>query len=319
MNARALLARLDELVFLASADKAAKALARSRAPSLGRAAAERLAVAAQLAEHESTRGAAWPAMAAAVDLAERARAAFDAELAARAEPSSSSPSSSSSHAVDRARIDAVTAQLREASLDPASPAGPEPDELAREAAAVVRALLAPIEIRSSSLLRVIATLHVVLVASLVGIVSWGIAYLATAPFNVARGAPVHLKDGTVDAESVLVDGVIEENPKAASRYGFMAEAKIDLGGPFVVRRVIVYGRGDYQAAEFLPLVVEASEDGVHFDQLGRRDDLFTAYVPWSLRFAPRRYRYVRVRCVGFGRIALSEVEVFGRPARVTQR
>lgn len=312
MKLRALFARLDELVFLASADAKAKALSRSRAPALGRAAVDRLAVASQLEEHAATRGAAWSAMGAALELAERARAVFDAEQPRGAEPAA--PRS----VVDRARLDAVSARLAAAALDPDPLDDAASDALARDAAATVQALLEPIEIRSQALLRVIAVLRVVLLASLVGVVTWAIAYFSTAPFNVARGAPVILRDGTVDTASVLVDGVIEENPKATSRYGFMADALIDLGGPFVVRRVVVYGRGDYQAAEFLPLVVEASLDGVHYDQLGRRDDLFTAYVPWSLRFAPRRYRYVRVRCVGFGRIALSEVEVFGRKARVTQ-
>jgi hypothetical protein len=84
---------------------------------------------------------------------------------------------------------------------------------------------------------------------------------------------------------------------------------IDLGDVYAVDRVRVFNRGDGWFDDILPVVLDVSEDGVHFDMLVRRDEHFDI---WTIPLGGRRVRFVRLMKPDRGYIALNEVEVFAR-------
>lgn len=87
---------------------------------------------------------------------------------------------------------------------------------------------------------------------------------------------------------------------------------LDLGGPRVIARVQVYGRGDCCFDQSVPLALEVSDDGIEYRVLWTRRKPFTQYEPWI--FEPRdelRARFVRLRSKGKQPLVLSEVEVYG--------
>jgi hypothetical protein len=67
--------------------------------------------------------------------------------------------------------------------------------------------------------------------------------------------------------------------------------ELDLGKAKTIRRVEVTNRTDCCSERAVPLVVEASTDHVTWSPLGRRETDFTS---WTLTFAPRLARYVKL-------------------------
>lgn len=92
---------------------------------------------------------------------------------------------------------------------------------------------------------------------------------------------------------------------------------VDLRQPSLLREVVTTGRRDCcWNYESLPLVLELSADGEHFQEAARRSVPISDRDPWRVPLAAAPARYVRLRVASeAAAIALSEIEVFGEPAR----
>ncbi|HLK36044.1 MAG TPA: hypothetical protein VKU41_04780 [Polyangiaceae bacterium] len=140
---------------------------------------------------------------------------------------------------------------------------------------------------------------------------------AVSPKNVALGKPVHPSSLHVNPPDghELVDGEIGTSFGVHTRKEDNANVVIDLENDYVIATVKVHNRVDGWFDDCLPLVVETSEDGTHFDQLARREEHFDGDPPWVIEAHGRVGRYVRLRVARFGYVALSEVEIFGKKVK----
>ena len=77
----------------------------------------------------------------------------------------------------------------------------------------------------------------------------------------------------------------------------------------------MHNRVDGWFDDCLPLVVEVSRDGNKWDEVARRDRHFDANPPWVVEAGGRGARFVRLRVAHHGSLALSEVEVYGKPGQ----
>jgi hypothetical protein len=84
---------------------------------------------------------------------------------------------------------------------------------------------------------------------------------------------------------------------------------VDLKESHPIDHVVVYNRGDGWFDECLPLRVELSDDGEHFDVVGTQT---THFVSFTVAVNGRAARFVRVSKPDRGYIALNEIEVYGR-------
>jgi hypothetical protein len=137
------------------------------------------------------------------------------------------------------------------------------------------------------------------------------------PVDVALGKPVHASSrhaGGPDGRD-LVDGDVGTSYAVLTNTEDDPNVVIDLQGLFTLDRVVVYNRVDGWFDDSLPLVVECSTDGTRYDEVARREQHFDADPPWVVPARGRIARYVRLRVARRSYLALSEVEVFGRPQR----
>jgi hypothetical protein len=87
---------------------------------------------------------------------------------------------------------------------------------------------------------------------------------------------------------------------------------VDLGRKHDIKRVVAFGRGDCCFDQSIPLVVQVSDDGEHFKEIGERKLPFTHFKPWALELSkPVKARYVRFQARKMGFLVLSEVEIYG--------
>jgi hypothetical protein len=193
-----------------------------------------------------------------------------------------------------------------------------PDEIERTRWALDRACTAAskgVEVRSLVHLwglRWGRRLGVLLLVGYTGI-AWARATFG--PIDVALGKPVHAssrRPGTPDGHE-LVDGDVGTSFGIHTNTEDEPHIVIDLQGDFTVDKVVVYNRVDGWFDDSLPLVVEVSVDGVHYDEVGRREQHFDADPPWVLPAQGRVAHFVRLRVARHSYLTLSEVEVIGRP------
>jgi hypothetical protein len=190
-----------------------------------------------------------------------------------------------------------------------------PQDVARTRAALERAaaMLAG-RVEARSLINVRAT-RIGRLAALVVIGVYSIGAAAAAawlPRNVARDKPVHLSSSRRGDGKELVDGEIATVPGVYTNVEESPSATIDLGDVFAIDQIRVYNRIDHAFDDSLPLDVELSTDGLKFKPLARRDDHFSADPPWIVTVHHEPARFVRVRVLKRGYLALSEVEVYGK-------
>lgn len=179
-----------------------------------------------------------------------------------------------------------------------------------KARAACARLRAEIEPRSAPELRAARRLRVVLALALAAIVLGYWLRTITHPTNYALGANVSMSSqfpGTPNP-AALVNGEME-------RFGGHTAVQsdpwiqIDLGQERSIREIRLYNRGDDDAKDMPPLDLSVSSDGVSFQNVGRREVLFTQQEPWIQKTSATG-RYVRVSKSGQGYIALSEIEVY---------
>ena len=86
---------------------------------------------------------------------------------------------------------------------------------------------------------------------------------------------------------------------------------IDLGRPFAIRKIKVFGRGDGYYDQSIPLALEASDDGTNYQQFALRSETFSEYDPWVVEPSALVTRYLRLRTMRHSCLVLGEVEVNG--------
>lgn len=135
------------------------------------------------------------------------------------------------------------------------------------------------------------------------------------PINVALHKPVSQSS----VAAVPADGQDIVDGDTGSSFGVHTQLEdsphvvIDLLGTYFVDRIKVHNRVDGWFDDCLPLVVELSVDGRAYREVARRDTHFGGNSPWVITLHGGAARYVRLRVARRSYLALSEVEVFGRP------
>lgn len=160
-----------------------------------------------------------------------------------------------------------------------------------------------------------------------------VARAALGPSNLAR-------DGEVTASSVcsvtppppsfgsklgrVVDGVHFEGPGPGEEYGQTSFAvctevemhpwvQLDLHREHVLTRARIWGRSDCCWGDELPLALQVSSDGRHFESVAVTETPLTAASAWNISLGGRKARYVRLYNTSnvLRSITLSELEVDG--------
>jgi hypothetical protein len=135
---------------------------------------------------------------------------------------------------------------------------------------------------------------------------------ALGPMNRARGATVTMsshRDGKPDGGAVT-DGIVESVEVAETTEEESPWITLDLGRSVPIGSIRVYSRVDGARRDQLPLVVQLSEDGQSFRQIGRRDEMFTSELPWNVPMKESPTRYIRLTVPRKASLGLAEVEVF---------
>jgi hypothetical protein len=134
------------------------------------------------------------------------------------------------------------------------------------------------------------------------------------PENLARDKPAEASSSAFDTKPRgAVDGFRYGQLGFHSREEKQPWLRIDLGGMRSLRGVTAFGRADCCFNQSLPLVLELSRDGEHFEPVARRVTPFSQFEPWEAKlYPPPEARYVRLRSEKRGFLVLSEVEVYGR-------
>ncbi len=190
-----------------------------------------------------------------------------------------------------------------------------PEDAARTRMALDRAVgLLRGRVEARSLLDVRAT-RVGRRAALVVMALYGVGSLAAAiwlPKNVALDKPVHPSSSRRGDGHELVDGDLAIPPGVFTNVEESPSATIDLVDTYAIESVRVHNRLDEAFDDCLPLAVEISTDGVGYTQIGHRTDHFAADPPWVVPAKNLAARYVRIKVLKHGYLALSEVEVYGK-------
>jgi hypothetical protein len=153
------------------------------------------------------------------------------------------------------------------------------------------------------------------IAALGVVASYAVLSTAAAiwlPKNVALERPVHPSSTRHGDGHELVDGEVATVPGVLTNVEDSPSATIDLGEPYTLDKVRVYNRIDQAFDDSLPLAVEISLDGAAYKMLERRDAHFSADPPWVITAHHEPARYVRLKVLKHGYLALSEVEVYGK-------
>jgi hypothetical protein len=177
------------------------------------------------------------------------------------------------------------------------------------------------QIKRSRVVRFMTTL-VAIVAGIVAIVVWGAGRLLSSK-NIALGAPIQLSSrrpecpagsGPAGAPaSGLVDGSKSGAYDICTNFEVHPWAVVDLQSSRPLSKIKVFGRGDCCWGLYdIPAVLELSENGTDYTEIGRRTTAFSASDPWIVAPGGRNARYVRIRSdsAEARELVLNEIEVF---------
>lgn len=145
--------------------------------------------------------------------------------------------------------------------------------------------------------RFVAVVGIVLIVALLVL---GVRALTTGA-NLAAGKPMRTSSSWSGcASDPMCDGVLlfHTNPENEPWVEF------DLLAPTSIKRIELVNRADCCTDRTVPLVAEISLDHVHWTEVGRRVEEF---AQWTLKFAPRTTRYVRLRIARASTFHLKDV------------
>jgi hypothetical protein len=149
---------------------------------------------------------------------------------------------------------------------------------------------------------------------IIGYAVFAITRAVVLPKNIALGKPVHPSSRKLTPPDghELVDGDIGTSYGIHTNIEDSPNVVIDLQAKYWIDSVRVYNRVDGWYDDSLPLVVELSQDGTKWDEIGRREQHFDASPPWVVDGRGKPAWFVRVRVARKSYLAISEVEVFGK-------
>lgn len=150
----------------------------------------------------------------------------------------------------------------------------------------------------------------VVVAALLSAFAWK----ALAPTNLALDKPVSVSSHHPQSKAPpngLTDGSTSGPYGVHTRAENEAWVMVDLQGVYRIDRIKIFNRNDGYFDEGLPFALELSENGTDFIEVEQRTKPFSRWRPWIHEGDGKAARYVRVRKVGRGYVALGELEVYG--------
>jgi hypothetical protein len=130
--------------------------------------------------------------------------------------------------------------------------------------------------------------------------------------DIAFGKPVRVSSLAAGKPEALVDGDIGTSFAVATMKQDDAWVAVDLRAVHALTRIVVRNRVDGYFDNSLPLALETSTDGAHWDLVARRDTTFAAVPPWSVDLSHKPARFVRVRTLTQADLVLTEIEVYDR-------
>ncbi len=209
----------------------------------------------------------------------------------------------------RARVEAHLGDADPLAVDALPPAHAERlrDALDR----VVGKLLSGVDARSVVELRALRYGRVAALVLVPLLLLGGWARAALLPRNIALGKPVYTSPLRFNPPnpSQVTDGRTRGTYNVHTVRQAHPFVTVDLERSYHVDRVRVYNRGDGWFDDMVPLTLQVSEDGTHFQDAAKRTEGFHV---WTADLGGREARYVRVT-KDQGYIALMEIEVYGRP------
>ena len=177
------------------------------------------------------------------------------------------------------------------------------------------------QIKLSRVLR-LGGISVAVAAGLGALVVWGAGKVLGGK-NIALGAQVQTSSRRPDCPpgagpagappSALVDGSKSGAYETCTNFEVHPWVIVDLQKSHPLTKIKIYGRGDCCWGIYdLPAVLELSEDGTVYTEVGRRTTAFSASDPWTVSTGGRPARYVKIRSdSGEAReFVLNEIEVF---------
>jgi hypothetical protein len=236
-----------------------------------------------------------------------------AELRALPSPLPLPESTPGERARAEAFVEAAAARRGEPGLVSAGHVAPEQAAAAR---AAVRWLSSLVEPRSVAELRFLRRFRVGALAlgALTPLII-AAAVLLT-PKNVALHKPVTLSAVhplSVSPPSGLTDGILTGSYGAQTTTSEDPWQQVDLERSYKIDKVKVYNRGDQNFDDGMPMRMQCSEDGQRFVDIETRSASFSQTQPWVAKLRGRSCRYVRIHAARGTYLALTEVEIFGRP------
>jgi hypothetical protein len=140
-----------------------------------------------------------------------------------------------------------------------------------------------------------------------------------APKSIARGKPVQAS--SVIVATAPASGAVDGEKNGA--FGFHSALEdspwlsIDLGQSCNITKIKVFGRGDSDFGQSVPIALEVSDDGTAYQEISRRADPFSEDNPWVITPPSLTTRFIRLHTLRHSYLVLSEVEVFGAPPKMT--
>jgi hypothetical protein len=164
----------------------------------------------------------------------------------------------------------------------------------------------PRELKTTSVLRIAGAGLLVLA----GLIFLGIKLFGTK--NLAASRPA---TSSSVALSTTPDGAVDGSKNGRSGFHSAEEDSpwwsVDLGEPFVLTRIRVFGRDDCCFDQSVPLALEVSDDGSTYRKVTERTQPFSQADPWVVTPQEVVARYLRLRTLRKSYLVLGEVEVNG--------
>jgi len=187
------------------------------------------------------------------------------------------------------------------------------DDVTAKLEVATKSLAELVDPRSPRHLKIVSVLRIGATALLICALIIAVVLKLTEPKNIAFHRPATSSSTFLTTSpSQAVDGVKD------GRFGFHSAEEdspwwtVDLGKPFVLTRIKVYGRGDCCFEQSVPMALELSDDGTSFREVAKRTSLLSEADPWVVHPASNVGRFVRLRVLRKSYLVLSEVEVNGR-------
>lgn len=118
--------------------------------------------------------------------------------------------------------------------------------------------------------------------------------------SIQAGSPENFVGGPLGT-SFAIATTAQESPWIA----------VDLSHVYQITKVEIYNRVDGWFDDNLPLALQTSVDGAHWNEVSRRTTTFGSAPPWTVRLDRVRARFVRIQGLRHMTLVLSKMRVYG--------